>query len=229
MVGHVERSANGTGGSGREGWGGTVMRCAAAAVLVAVGCSTGGCSRGPARLAPVKIDAAAAADQALALYDANRDGTLGRDELEKNPALKAAVSGADANHDGAVSREELAQRVRAWQESTVARVSVLCQVRLNGQPLKGATLALVPEKFLAGQLKTCIDTTDDSGMAAPREAGSAVGGVPSGFYRVEISKKEGAREAVPAKYNSQTTLGIEVLSNARTGGQGHVTFNLTNP
>jgi hypothetical protein len=83
----------------------------------------------------------------------------------------------------------------------------------NGNPLAGATVKFVPEKFLSDYLtETPTGTTSENGMAmislptTPGPDGDPPGMGP-GMYRVEITK---AGDNIPAQYNTNTTLGQEV-------------------
>ena len=87
---------------------------------------------------------------------------------------------------------------------------VTCRVTHNGKPLAGAKVVFVPEKFLGGTLQSGSGTTSRSGFChdlRPYAADPSVKGLSPGFYRVEITKDG---EKIPAKYNSETTLGAEV-------------------
>ena len=95
----------------------------------------------------------------------------------------------------------------------VSRLTVLpvvCRVTHNGQPLAGAKVVFVPEKFLGGALQSGTGITSKAGFAnvtSPHAADPSLEGLSPGFYRVEITK-EG--EKIPAKYNTETTLGREI-------------------
>ena len=80
-----------------------------------------------------------------------------------------------------------------------------------GQPLAGAAVTLTPEPCLAGEIKPAAGTTGTTGVAAPKIDGSEFPGVSPGMYRVAVSKKdEQGRETLDGKFNSATTLGVEV-------------------
>jgi hypothetical protein len=172
-----------------------------------------GCSRGPARVALPKISASAAASAAMAKYDTDKDGFLNAKELEQCPALQSALKQIDTNNDGRVSADEIAARIAHWQESKQGLTSLAVKVSLDGQPLEGATVTLVPEEFLGSDVQKAVGVTDKGGVAGttieqPQTPGQR--GVQPGFYRVEISKTAGGKETLPAKYNTKTTLGVEV-------------------
>ncbi|MGA2034779.1 MAG: EF-hand domain-containing protein, partial [Thermoguttaceae bacterium] len=175
-----------------------------------------GCSdKNTSRIHPPAIDANAA-QKAMELYDTNKDGLLDKSELEKVPGLNAAIKTVDTNNDGKISADEISARIEFWQKSRVGRRSMTCTVKHNGQPLAGATVNFVPESFLGTGLPTGVGTTGPSGTApvnAPAEGDVPAMGMPSGFYRVEITK---SGENIPAKYNTATTLGAEVAPGTRS-------------
>ena len=112
-------------------------------------------------------------------------------------------------------------------DDSQSRVAITCSVTLNGLPLEGANLTFVPEKFLGTGIPVAKGVTDKAGMAVMLSEGPEnVRGVSFGFYRVEISKQQGGRESLPAKYNAQTTLGIEVAQDAQSA-QLVTPFNLS--
>jgi hypothetical protein len=152
----------------------------------------------------------------MELYDTNGDGVVSGDELEKSPALKAALARLDTNGDHAVSADEVAERVKAWQAMRTGLTSVRCHVTLDGQPLAGADVVFEPEAFLGDEIKAALAKTNPYGDAAPtvppeeRPEPDLPGGVHFGLYRVRISKATNGRELLPSRYNSQTILGQEV-------------------
>jgi hypothetical protein len=160
----------------------------------------------PATVHPDQIEAAAGAN-AIAQNDLNKDTVLDATELEKLPGLKAAVNQVDANHDGKIVAEEIQTRIQTWRKSGVGRMTVACTVLQNQQPVANAIVKFVPEKFLGTGLPTAQGTTDAQGQATIAAPGE-VGGVSPGFYRVEIT----SAQAIPAKYNTETTLGVEIAA-----------------
>jgi hypothetical protein len=167
------------------------------------------------RMPVPKIDAKAAGAEAIKLYDANKDGKLSGEELDKCPGLKAAIEQVDPNGTGEITAEMIAARIKAWQDTRLARMTVSCTVLQNGKPLAGATVTFVPEKFLGKHVKPATGKTDRHGIAmmsiqttGPRDPP----GVAPGWYRVEITK---ADENIPAKYNTATIFGQEVANDAK--------------
>ncbi|MCC7086984.1 MAG: hypothetical protein IT427_18445 [Pirellulales bacterium] len=152
-----------------------------------------------------------AGHQAIQEFDANSDGSLDGAELGKAPGLKAALARVDSNHDGKLTVEEIDARIDQWRALQVALMPVTFTITLDQQRLAGAEVRLVPEKFLGAGIKAAAGTTSNSGAAGlwisdhPDERG-----VGPGFYRVEITKKEGGKETIPAKFNAQTELGVEM-------------------
>src|SRR5262249_8892642 len=77
----------------------------------------------------------------------------------------------------------------------------------DGRPLGGATVTLVPEKFMGPATKPATAVTDEDGSGEFRTEGSGEPVAP-GYYRVKVSKVVSGKETIPAKYsNEQTTLG----------------------
>jgi hypothetical protein len=176
--------------------------------LLITGCAGGS---GGARIEAPRLDPAEAARHALAEYDTNRDGVLDAAELERCPALKNSLSVIDRDGDGRLSADDIADRLRAYGENKVGLLAVTCQVTLDGQPLEGATVTFVPEKFMGPNFKRALATTDASGTAQPTVEGDPLPGVPYGCYRIEVSKKNGAgKETLAPRYHSETVLGQEV-------------------
>lgn len=147
------------------------------------------------------------------MYDTNKDGKIAGPELEKAPGVKAALKVMKTDKDKGATKEQIAERIQKWRDSRIGRTSLSCMVMRKGQPLVGASVKFVPEKFLEDALKkTATGTTNQTGMAMmtiqndPGEE-DLPPGIPPGMYRVEITK---AGDNIPAKYNTATVLGQEV-------------------
>lgn len=184
-----------------------------------------GCSGKPARLYPPSIDASAAGTQAIEMYDTNKDGKISGDELNKCGALKAALAQIDTSGEKAITAAMITARIKVWQNSKLGRMSLSCTVLHNGRPLPGADVKFVPEKFLGENVKEAVGKTDQNGVAmisVPTSGRTDPPGVAPGLYRVEITK---AGENIPAKYNTDTTLGQEVALDAAGIREG-IKFNL---
>jgi hypothetical protein len=187
-----------------------------------------GCSRGPTAIKVPPIQPEAAAEAALTLYDKNGDGLLAADELASCPALVDALRNhIDKNNDKRLSKEELTERFAMWAHGGVGLSYLNCRVTIGGRPLEGAQVKLVPENFFDGVIQPAQGTTGSSGSARLAIDKSHLPadlqnfrGVQQGLYRVEITHQS---RDIPAKFNSDTTLGVEVSFDS---GRNVVTFNL---
>lgn len=143
------------------------------------------------------------------MHDADNNGKLSGEELDKCPGLKAALPRLNG---GEVTADMIAARIRAWQETKAGRLPAACVVYHNGSPLEGAEVKFVPEKFLGDNMPSGSAMTDAGGTAQVSMAGVEGTahdpfGLPPGFYRIEITKPG---LDIPAKYNTETVLGAEI-------------------
>jgi EF hand domain-containing protein len=184
-----------------------------------------GCSRGPSRIEAPKIDASAAGSAAIDAYDTNHDGVISGAELVKCPALKFALSRYDTNGDGKVTAANIAARIQVWQETHTARTQLTVVLKFNGSPLAGATVTLEPEKFLGPNVLPATGVTNAAGGANP-VISQDESGVNLGLYKVRVSKMVNGKELIPARYNAETELGLEVAQDAHELDSG-VEFKLT--
>ena len=175
--------------------------------LVVLSILLSGCSP---RLTTPAVDSAAS-EAAITEYDGDGDGAIGGQELTQVPALKSALQQIDSNGDGQITADEIKARIGAWRDSRIALTQLLLSVRLDGRPLPGAQVTIVPEKFLGPAVKPAQGKTDERGMVNLKISDERdESGVHLGFYRIEVSKKSGEKETIPERYNSQSILGIEV-------------------
>ncbi len=188
---------------------GSAARMGVLVLGVAVWTAAGCWDRGPSRVYPDRPDPNAGA-KAIELYDANKDGFLEGGELDQAPGLKAALKQVDPSGSGKISAAMIDARIQAWADSQAGRLTVRCHVRHGGKPLAGATVRLVPEKFLGNGMKAGQGTTDRNGTARINAPGDAEG-ISPGFYRVEITKPG---EKIPPEYSTKTALGLEVANDA---------------
>jgi len=171
---------------------------------------------GPAPIAMPKYSAASIADAAMSAYDTNKDGKVDEAELERCPALKHSLADLDKNGDKAVNRDELEARLSEFLDSKTALLSVSCKVTKEGTPLREAEVKFIPEKFHCNAITAANGKSDAEGFVELRGEGNAHPGVALGFYRVEVSLKDGAgKETIPAQYNAQTTLGYQISTRMR--------------
>jgi hypothetical protein len=192
-----------------------------------------GCSNAPSRVTAPGISGSAAAD-AIAKYDKNSDGALDDEELKAVPALSkdygtgdASVAGAksrfDKNADGKITSDEITARIDEWVASKVGLLQFSLQVTMDGRPLEGATVTLVPEEFLGPSIKSASGVTDATGRANTAIAAedlqaneTGLSGMRVGVYKVQVTHPTAS---IPAKYNTDTTIGVEVAQDDPESGR----------
>lgn len=192
-------------------WGAALRGAVVTALLAAVGCGGGGTPVAPA----------SAGAEALAIYDANKDGTLDAKELEACPALHSLAAKLKASK---LTADDITARLATYTTGAINRVTYSCSILLDGVPLDGATVTFRPEKFLGPAFKPAHGVSQ-GGQIDPATEGDSIG-VMFGLYRVEVSKLDAGRETIPAKYNTRSILGCEIGPDTGTRGGG-TTFRLT--
>jgi hypothetical protein len=187
-----------------------------------------GCSRGPSRILPPDVDPEKSADEAIGLYDADKNGSLNGVELEACPGMLGEMKAYDTDADGSVSRDEIAARITALRKHGVGLTRVNCNVSLNGRGLNNATIAFEPEPYLGNEVKAAQGVTNERGMAQmaiPAEELPAdqrdLKAIHYGTYKVRITHPT---IKLPAKYNTDTILGYESRP-----GDPFATFTLKAP
>ena len=187
-----------------------------------------GCSGKPSRIKQQALDPATAAAAAMDAYDSNGDAVLDEKELKASPPLSSAMLMFDLDADGQLTKDEVRNRLSTWIENKSALFPIPCTIKMQGRPLSNATIEFEPEPFLGDSFQVARGVTDAEGMTSLSVSEgpySDLPGIPSGLYRIRISKIDGGKERVPAKYNEQTALGQEICDDAAGLGQGLV-FNL---
>jgi len=194
------------------------------ALIVIVGCKQ---TAAPVVFPRGNYDPDAMTQAAMKEFDRNGDGSLGPDELEYCPSLKAALHGIDKNKDGAISEDELRDRFRAYKAIAAGSIHVGISFKLNGNPLEDAAVTFVPEQFMCGAIHEATGKTDEQGRVKVFFAnGEEYLGLQPGLYRVKVSKMDAeGHELIQAQYNTKTTLGIEVFGGDR--GRSKYEFQLT--
>jgi hypothetical protein len=187
-----------------------------------------GCSRGPGRVKPPDIDPENSASAALSLYDSDKDGSLNKEELAKCPAMFLEVKAYDADADGLVTRDEIAARIWALRKHGVGLTRLNCDVSVNGRGLKDALVQFEPESYLGEEIKAAQGVTNERGvaqMAIPADQLPSdqqdLKAIHYGTYKVRITHPT---VKLPAKYNTETTLGYESRP-----GDPYATFTLKVP
>jgi hypothetical protein len=203
----------------------TTGTCRVGAALLIIS----GCNSGPGAIRPPSVDPDDAATAAIEENDRNGDGMLSQDEWSASPVLAAVAEQYDTSSDRTLGAEEIAEGIRYWQEGPVGARAVPFKLTFNGRPLAGATVRLVPAKFLGEAVKAASGESGPTGSGKlrlpaedlPKNAPNMALMQP-GLYSIEITHPS---VKIPAKYNSQTTLGIEI-SGSNPGPQG-VTWSLS--
>jgi hypothetical protein len=181
-----------------------------------------GCG-GLSTVEPPDVDAGAAGAAAIERYDKDADAFLSEEELQALPALTLAT--ADKDKDGKVSADEIAERIRLWSDGETGLMTFYCNVTLDGRILEGAEVKLDPEPFLGDAVKPASGVMRSDGAILkidpellPEDL-KMMRGVQPGLYKVRITHPSAK---IPARYNTETTLGQEVVPGT-TGG----TYKLT--
>jgi EF hand len=188
-------------------------------LIVVLGVASG-CRQGQERVPGPQFAPDAVAARAVSALDEDGNGALSRDELIASPGLLASLSIFDADGDGRLTRDELAAKLREWKDQKAGLISVECELTWKGQPLKGATVSMIPEPFFDGAIPAATGETDDFGQAELScgkaflpERLKSLRVVMPGIYRVEVTHP-GIK--IPPEYNSSTRLGRSVsLRNAQ--------------
>ena len=187
-----------------------------------------GCSRGPSRVKPPDINPESAASEAIRLYDTNSDGALDETELAKCPAILMDAKTYDVDSNGKITQEEIAARIAGLRKNRVGLTGLSCHVKLNGLPLKNATVDFDPEPYLGTDIKSAHGITDDTGVAEmairPEELAQDqqdLKAIHYGTYKVRVTH---SKVKIPARYNTETTLGYETRI-----GDPYATFSLKVP
>jgi hypothetical protein len=170
----------------------------------------------------VRYNAERAGRAAIAQFDTDGNGKLNAIELDKCPGLKAAFSRLDPDGLGYITPTAISKRIKQWQASRLGAMPITCTVMHDGKPLEGVQVSFVPEKFLGEYAKIAYGITNSKGLASisiSTIGPNAPVGVPPGFYRVEFSKP-GVN--IPAKYNSETVIGVEVASDVESIEDGFI-------
>lgn len=162
-----------------------------------------------------KYDAEAIAKAALADFDKDGNGSIDASEARACPALSASFAAIDTNGDRKISADEIKKRVEAYAAGSTGSVPVAILVQMDGKALVDATITLVPEACMSSVLKTATAKTNQEGLCNEFQIdGKNYRGLAAGWYKIQVTK-EGAN--VPARYNTQTTLGTEIIHDTRRG------------
>ncbi|MGL4422580.1 MAG: hypothetical protein ACRCZF_18070, partial [Gemmataceae bacterium] len=125
-----------------------------------------GCSSSQKPLDRPSYSPSAAGAAAITEYDTNKNGTIEGAELDACPSLKYALDRIDTNKDKALSADEIATRLQSYISAQIAAVGTTVTVILDGSPMSGANVTLVPEKFMMEAVGSSTGTTDKTGAAS---------------------------------------------------------------
>jgi hypothetical protein len=174
-----------------------------------------GCSGGQERIKPPRINPASAASQAMELYDTNHDGKLSQDELAKCPGVLISIERYDTNHDKQIDQEEFSTRLKSLLKNGTGATQLACMVSYQGKTLAGAKVVLEPEPYLGTDIQSAEGVTSNAGIAEvgmpPEKAPAALKAmkmIQYGTFKVRITHPS---ISIPAKYNTETTLGYETI------------------
>lgn len=174
-----------------------------------------GCGDAPSRLQQQTFNSSSAAAAAIKTYDKDGDGSLNQTELVAIASIANDLAQFDLDHSKSVSQSEIQQRFDKWQAMKVALVPCSFIVKFDGKPLVDAVVTLEPEEFLRDSLIPCVGKTDASGRVSPSKTttegdpDAGLTGVPPGLYKVKV---EHPKLEKLLKYNSETTLGLQIAS-----------------
>ena len=175
------------------------------AILVLAGCI----QRTPSVALP-SYSADKISSAAIVALDTNHDNMLDAEELEKAPGLKAALKNIDEDKDGRISAAEIESRIDAYAKAKVGLRNETYSFTLNGEPLADAHIVFTPEPFFGDSIRQGEGRTDKTGSTALKIEGNSILGMTCGMYQISVSKKNASgKETIPAKYNTETTLGYE--------------------
>jgi hypothetical protein len=176
-------------------------------LILAAGCSS---STAPEVHSQASFNPEALTAAAFAEYDRDKNGSLEGAELDTCPAIKWSFAGIDTNGDKKISTAELKARFEGYGAANAGTISVPVSITLDGAPLADATVQLVPEAFMGSTIKEATGKTGaDGSITTFTSDGKQYPGLQPGFYRIRVTADG---KNIPARYNSQTTLGAEVSS-----------------
>ena len=184
-----------------------------------------GCNGALPPVKPPAIDVDAAAQGALARFDADGNGSI--EKTEACAGISSQWERYDEDDNGSLNSEELEARFSKWADGDTGMMNLRVQLSYRGQPLPDAEVTMTPYEFLGDQMLASEGTTDRYGyafMAVPKanlpKTQQTNFGMQVGLYEVAITHPA---IALPDKYNTATTLSVDLSPNEANTG---VTFKL---
>jgi hypothetical protein len=191
--------------------------------MVAVGLAASGCSHRPSRIQAIDVNPDRLSGELMTQLDDDGNGELSESELKGFPPIYDTWMSIDSDGSGEVSKVELTARFQGMFHSQIGLLPARCRVTSNGHPLAGAIVRFVPPKVLEGVLPPASGVTDQDGTAPLRLAPEDMpDNIPNkrmavmrpGIYLVEVTHPD---IGIPEQYNTNTTLGKMVYSDALNG------------
>jgi hypothetical protein len=182
-----------------------------------------GCGKRQERITVPSFSPGSAAGRAVKDYDQNGNGSVDGGELQKCPAFLTALPRIDQDGDGKLTDSEISARIATYNTFGIGLMSRICVITLDGRPLVNANVRFEPESFMLGSISPAVGVTDASGRVSPRKEGSEYPAMQVGMYRIKVSLRDGETETIPAQFNSETTLGVEIAPDVPEQERG---FNL---
>lgn len=183
-----------------------------------------GCSDKPGRIQQADVDFKLVSEQLFEAYDQDGSQSLDLAEAQKLSAIGVRFNEYDSNADKAITRDEIEERLQTTVfDPRKAFMEVSCVIKNNSRILPGATVKFVPVSFLETWLPPARGESDNRGVVKPsieakdfpENAPKLSGFMRPGIYRVEITHPS---VQIPAKYNSESILTVEVSSSALATG-----------
>ena len=102
-----------------------------------------------------------------------------------------------------------------WIQKLGVMKGLGCRFAYKGRPLAGATITFEPEPFMADYIQPAVGETDVAGACSLNRQNDPLGGITVGFYKRRVSRPyRSGKETMPEKYNTETTLGQEIVTGA---------------
>ena len=89
-------------------------------------------------------------------------------------------------------------------------MTTIVAIRRGGAPVTDAQVVVEPEPFLQRVPTPASGVTDARGEISLAGQDARFPGLYCGMYRVRVSKQQQGKETIPARYNTETTLGFEI-------------------
>jgi hypothetical protein len=173
-----------------------------------------GCTRNSATNNPLAMDVG---QKVIRRNDKNGDGLLTVSELSGLYGNRSSFrEGYDLDGDEKLSRDEIASRIDSWQKEGPTRHVVDVTVTLDGSPLAGATVRMVPDFAPGDSSQVEVGQTDATGTAhmevALEDLSQALRnpdyrGVFGSNYKIEVTHSQ---RKIPARNNVNSELRVDV-------------------